>query len=164
MYRDTQMRRSYTHHYTAHPTCSSAQQLHTTAARHCPSATKPTSSVQRSHSAHATLAPRCCSRCRLSLYSSGDTATMWQTSAQHGLPATAAAAANNRVTHHGSPTAKRRYCTRVRSSAARTNTRNQPQTIAHSAAQSQSSNSETRCSNAHATTPNPPSQYCGTAP
>jgi hypothetical protein len=74
--------------------------------------TTASSSVQRSHSAHRTLAALCCSRGRL-LQDSGATTLRLRharsqdkrrTSASHGLPATAAATGNTRATQHRSLT------------------------------------------------------------
>ncbi len=119
------------------------------------------SSVQRSNSrGHTALPPRFRSRCRLLRYSSttlrlrhARSQDTCRTSAQHRLPATAAAATH---TTRATPLP---HCNAAvtHASTQRSETKNHEQstaiTVPHRAAPSHSSHSETRCSNAHATTP-----------
>jgi hypothetical protein len=85
----------------------------------------------------------CRSRCRL-LHDTSSTLQLHharsqdtcRTSAQHGLPATAAVTNNTCATRHRSPAATRWQRTRARSAARRTNMSDQPQTQSHAALRS----------------------------
>jgi hypothetical protein len=107
MYRDIQTHSAATTHTTTLHSQEARQHGSNTQRRrgiaHSP--TTPSSSVECSHSAHRTLAARCRSRCRLLHYSSATlrlrharSRDMCRASAQHGLPATAAATHNTRKT------------------------------------------------------------------
>jgi hypothetical protein len=109
--------------------------------------------------AHTTLAARCRSRCRLVRYSSAtlrlrharlqDTC---RTSAQHGLPAIAAAATDNTRATPLAPLQRGGNARVKKHSETHIHDQSTAETIPRSAAPSYSSHSETRCSNAHATT------------
>jgi hypothetical protein len=112
--------------------------------------------------AHTTLAPRCCSRCRFLHYSSATLPlpharsqhTCLTSSASHGLPAAAAAATttdNTRATPLSHCNAAVSHACTQRSETHK-HEQSTAETIPRSAAPSHGSPSETRCSDAHATT------------
>jgi hypothetical protein len=119
------------------------------------------SRVQRSISAHTTLAAICRSRCQLLHYSSvtlrlrhAQSQDTCRTSAQHSLPATAAAATHTtRATPHPHCNAAVAHACTQRSGTHK-HEQSTAKTIPRSAVQSHSSHSETRCRDAHATTQN----------
>ncbi len=101
-------RRSYTHHYTAHSTCSSPRKKQTTAAR-AVAAGAYTTAVRHTGS-DCNMHDH---RARVALVRTMDCQRPPPPPTTH--------------TQHRSPTATRRYHTRVRSAPRHTNTSNQPQ-------------------------------------